>query len=190
MIRRAAALAWLVATSAAGARLAVAVPVLAAALLPGPAGAQGLPIPSVEADSAVLLSCLGSGKSADLCVGAMTLDCLAENDIGNENLEERLCVVEELVVWRDLVGRAGDRLGQRLAAIPASDHPVLPGDPAELGRAAAATWRQWAESQCRLERAAAGRSGRRAIVEDTCLRDLTAARYGGLQRLIARLGGN
>ncbi len=170
----------------AGPSVAVCLALLAGA----PAHAQTLPIPSVDADPTVLLACIGSGKSAKTCLGAMTLDCMAENDIGNDNLEERLCTVEELVVWRDLLARVETRLDRRLRAIPASDHPVLLGDPAPLWRDASRDWRQWAESQCRLERAAAGRSERRAIIEDSCLRDLTADRYAGLQRLLARLGAN
>ena len=117
----------------------------------------------------------------------MTLDCLGENDIGNENLEERLCTVEELVVWRDLLGRAAARLERRLENIPASEHPEILGDPAVLARQSQSQWEKWHEIQCQMERAGAGRSDRRAIIGDACLRDLTAARYGQVQDVLGRL---
>ncbi len=150
------------------------------ALLPGAAPAQVLHIPSVDADPAVLLGCLASGKGASTCLGAMTLDCQAENDIGNDNLEERLCVDEELNTWRDLLGRAQARLRARLQQLPAEQRPALSGDPVAALEKAGTLWAKWRDSQCRLERLAAGAGDRRAIIGDICLRDLTAARYGRL----------
>jgi hypothetical protein len=156
-------------------------------LWPLTVAAQNFSFPSVTADEGVLLTCLGSDKAPLACLGAMTLDCRAENDIGNENLEERLCTVEELNSWRDLALRQQDRLARRLAAIPPAKHPPLLGDPAPLAKTELALWQAWVQGQCRLERAAASTSDRRAIVQDICLRDLTAQRYGRLRQLNARL---
>ena len=160
---------------------------LLALLAPVAVNAQDFAIPGVTADSGILLNCLVSGMGADVCLGAMTLDCLAENDLGNENLEERLCVNEELVVWRVLVKQAGERLQTLLGEIPPGDHAPLLGDPVSLSVDADERWQFWTNAQCRLERASSGRGDRRAITQDTCLRDLTSLRYTGLQRLIAQL---
>ena len=163
---------------------------LVALLAPTVAGAQNLAIPSVEADPAILLGCLASGKSTGTCLGAMTLDCTAENEIGNENLEERLCVDEELGVWRDLVRQAEGRVQFRIGQTPQSERPALSGNPGRLAQETGRAWQDWVQKQCRLERVAAGHSDRRAIIEDTCLRNLTAARYRRLLALDAILGGN
>ena len=153
---------------------------------PGP-GAE-FAVPGVEADATVLLTCLASGKAVRICLGAMTLDCMAENDIGNENLEERLCIDEELSVWRDLMRQAEARLKRQLGRMPPEQRPALSGDPVALQAEAALRWTEWLASQCALERLAAGASQRRAIIEDACLRDLTAARYGRLQKLTGQDG--
>lgn len=149
--------------------------------------AQDFAIPGVTADPGIVLNCVASGKGADVCLGAMTLDCMAENDLGNENLEERLCVNEESLVWRNLMNRAGSRLRILLLDTPSRDPAPHLRDPATLAFEAEQRWQFWAKAQCRLERAVDGHGDRRAITQDTCLRDLAAARYAGLQRLIAHL---
>ncbi len=165
-------------------RLAVAI---ALSIWPLSVAGQNFTFPSVTADEGVLLTCLASDKAPLACLGAMTLDCRAENDIGNDNLEERLCTVEELNTWRDLALRQQARMARRLAAIPKAEHPPLLGNPAPLAEAARVQWQTWVETQCKSERAAATNSDRRAIVQDICLRDLTAQRYDRLRRLNARL---
>lgn len=143
---------------------------------------DGFELPSVTADPGVLHRCLQSGKAVSVCLDAMTLDCMAENDIGNDNLEERLCVIEELNAWRRLLARAERAVTDLAVARTAAPHPDLPASGA-LAEDARRLWAGWSLAQCALERRAAQGEGRRAIVEDRCLRDLTAAQFERMNRI-------
>lgn len=148
------------------------------------ATAQDLPIPSVAASPEILWDCLGSGKAAGTCNGAMTIVCEAENDLGNDNLTQRLCIIEETNAWRDLIVRAQVSLSRALVEQPAD--PVL-GNPEDALIEAAETWDAFVAAQCEFERAADARSPLRAIIESQCQRDLSAARYDQLLDTLDRI---
>jgi len=155
--------------------------------LPAGAGAQGFALPGVRADSSVLLGCLAGGRQVEECLGAMTEACMADNELGNDNLEERLCVAEELNIWRELLARAEARLRRRIEARGPGRSPGRGAEALSALAEAGVRWAAWRDSRCRLERAVAGGDGRRAIIGDICLRDLTADRYRQLQALGRRL---
>lgn len=149
-------------------------------LIAGDAAAQGLVIPSVSADPNILRNCIEGGKAVETCLGAMTLDCLAENDLPSPALTERLCLVAERNVWLDLIGSTEAQLMGQLQDLP--DDPVLGGASAAL-QDESREWAEWAEANCRLERLRVGQSPRRGIIEDTCARDLAAKRYSALEAI-------
>jgi len=155
---------------------------------PAFAQSEAVSFPDVTANPDVLYGCLASGNDAATCTGAMTVDCRAENALGNENLEERLCVIEELNIWRALMLQERAVLQDRLGELPEDQHPTVTGDPAPIAAKAGALWDQWQQNQCRMELAAMGNHPRRAIIEDTCSRDLTALQFGRLRAVNGRLG--
>lgn len=158
--------------------------ILALAVLPQTLSAQELPIPAVVATPEILWDCLGSGKAAQVCVGAMTIVCQAENQLANDNLTERLCIIEETNTWRDLIARAEIGLSRALSEQTAD--PAL-GHPADVFRAATESWADYVSTHCAFERAADARSPMRAIVENSCQRDLSAARYEQLSQTMERI---
>lgn len=145
-------------------------------LLPGLATAQegSVNIPTVDADPEVLITCLDSGKTPEACLGAMTVDCVAETDLANANLLERMCIVAERNTWIGLAVQAEEDLRERLPGV--ADDMIL-GNASEAFEAANSAWDELVEYQCRLRRIVADRHPERAIVQDLCARDLAAARY-------------
>ena len=161
--------------------------VLALVLAAGAARAQTAPgafvIPSVTADPAIVARCLGQGGSGADCRGAMTEACREDNALGNENLEERLCVVEEYNTWRRLVAEEYRQLSASAALLPQSDWSAQFGDPALTLARARDAWRTWRDAACRAEALLQAGGPRRETVADICLRDRTAERYDRLRAL-------
>ena len=141
---------------------------------------QEMNMPNVVADPDIAFDCLTSGKTASDCAGAMTVVCMAENDLGNPNLNERLCVIEEANLWRELVaGQVRDVSGY-LIGKPA-DFAI--GEPRDAFVVAQSDWQHYVISECRFQRVMDATDPRRAINENTCQRDLNAARYDALARI-------
>ncbi len=170
----------------AGAVLAL---VLAAGALRAQTAPQPFVIPSVEADPAIVARCLGQGGSGATCLGAMTEACREDNALGNENLEERLCVIEEYNTWRGLVAEEYRQLSASAALLPRSDWSAQFGDPALTLARARDAWQVWREAACRAEALLQAGSPRRETVADICLRDRTAERYDRLRALRRVLAG-
>jgi len=145
------------------------------------AAAQDFFIPAVESDPGVLLTCLGSGEAVEMCLDRMTQACMDGNDLGNDNLKERLCVVEEKNVWTELNFSAESKLQSVLSEVPPA---MVLGSGTDAFEAAELSWEGYVDSRCRLTRIMAGQSGRRAILQDRCARDLAAAHYADLQRML------
>jgi hypothetical protein len=149
---------------------------------------ENVTIPSVTANPDVLYGCLASGKAAAQCLDAMTQDCRAENALGNENLKERLCVVEELNIWRGLHAKEHAALADRLNNLTDEQRSTYFAAPAPFAAVAQSTWDEWQGRQCKMERAVMGNHSRRAIIEDTCTRDLVALQFGRLRNINRQLG--
>lgn len=138
-------------------------------------------LPEVTADAGVLLTCVVTGD-AETCLGQMTDDCVEQNDLGNDNLETRLCVIEESNIWRDLLSIIVVDITGKLVNIPGETGDGRPLAAFELAQE---HWENHMLNHCRLRREIAADRGQRAIAENQCQRDLTAARFLDLQALKA-----
>lgn len=176
---------------AAPGRLAALALMAALAVLAGPTAAQQdgeLIIPPLITDPSVVTRCIANSRAPEACIGAMTEVCIEENDIANQNLEERRCIVAEYNTWSALAAAEAEVLTRFAETMPEDSHGPLIGDPVPLLAAAAEAWARFAQAECTAQRALYGRGDRRAIAEDLCLRQLAAERYGRLARLNLQLG--
>lgn len=154
--------------------------VVVAPAVPAMAQSGGLSIPPLVTDPTVLSRCVARTPDPLDCIGAMTEVCRAENDIENQNLEERRCVIAEYHVWNDLAGAEAAAVRERASQMTEAEQAPMIGPPAPAFDAAERAWSDWSQAECRARRAIAGRAARRAIIEDTCLRDLAAGRFARL----------
>lgn len=163
---------------------------LGAAILAGPVAAQSndFRIPSLVTDPTIVSRCVARTANPLDCLGAMTEVCREENDIHNFNLEERRCVIAEYHVWNDLAGVEAAAIAERAQKVPDADHDQLIGPPAAAFARAETAWQDWSRAHCDALRALAGRDPRRAIIADTCLRDLAAERFARLVKANALFG--
>lgn len=152
----------------------------------GTALAQPAPAQPYAAD---FFACLDAEPQAETCIGRASQPCFRGEPDGETTLGMSMCLAMEGQLWEQELSRTYFEAILALRARDQSNREFFDerfSGAAEALAASQATWRAWAEAECRLVYAEAGSGSIRNLDAGACDQRLAAAR---LMRLRDILGG-